>query len=63
MLADRAYFQAMFHTLSKVKELYQSPAELGLRNEPIAGALTIKYYLWFISHSRDDNRSESRSSR
>ena len=39
MLADPAYFQAIFHTLSKVKELYQSQAELGLANETIARAL------------------------
>lgn len=36
VLADPAYFQAIFHTLSKVKELYQSQAELGLANETIA---------------------------
>ena len=39
MLADPAYFQAIFHTLSKVKELNQSRAELGLANEAIASAL------------------------
>ena len=62
ILADSAYFQAIFHTLSKVKELYQSQAELGLANEAIASALAIKD-LWFISLSCDDTRSESRSSR
>ena len=36
MLAEPAYFQAIFHSLSKVKELYQSQAELGLANETIA---------------------------
>ena len=36
MIADPAYFQAIFHTLSKVKELYQrSQAELGLANEQL----------------------------
>jgi len=41
MLADPAYFQAIFHTLSKVKELNQSRAELGLANEAIASALAL----------------------
>lgn len=36
LLAEPAYFQAIFHSLSKVKELYQSQAELGLANETIA---------------------------
>ncbi|KAI9451393.1 hypothetical protein F5148DRAFT_1239653 [Russula earlei] len=36
LLTDPAYFQAIFHTLPKVKELYQSQAELGLANETIA---------------------------
>jgi hypothetical protein len=36
LLADPSYFQAIFHTLSKVKELYQNQAELGLANETIA---------------------------
>ena len=36
MLADPSYFQAIFHTLPRVKELYQNQAELGLANETIA---------------------------
>ncbi|KAH9983346.1 hypothetical protein BJV74DRAFT_851067 [Russula compacta] len=36
ILSDPAYFQAIFHTLSKVRELYQSQAELGRTNETIA---------------------------
>jgi hypothetical protein len=39
MLVDPAYFEAIFHTLPKVKELYQSQVELGLANETIASAL------------------------
>ncbi len=39
MLADPAYFQAIFHSLSEVKELYKSQAELGRANETIASAL------------------------
>ena len=40
MLADPAYFQAIFHTLPKVKELYKGQAELGHASETIASALT-----------------------
>ncbi|ETW81694.1 hypothetical protein HETIRDRAFT_318186 [Heterobasidion irregulare TC 32-1] len=36
MLVDPAYFQAVFHTLTTVKELYRAQAELGLANESIA---------------------------
>ncbi|THH20094.1 hypothetical protein EW146_g1205 [Bondarzewia mesenterica] len=36
LLIDPAYFQAVFHTLRVVKQLYQAQAELGLANESIA---------------------------
>lgn len=36
LLAEPAYFQAIFHSLSKVKDLYQNQADLGLANETIA---------------------------
>ncbi|KAI0769043.1 hypothetical protein BD413DRAFT_87467 [Trametes elegans] len=36
LLADPAYFQAVFHTLPQVKQLYQSQADLGSANESIA---------------------------
>jgi hypothetical protein len=39
MLAEPAYFQAIFHSLSKVKELYHTQADVGLANETIASAL------------------------
>jgi hypothetical protein len=61
MLADPAYFQAIFHTLSSVKELYKGQAELGRANGTIASALTSKY-LWFLYISYEDTRAESRSS-
>ena len=41
MLADPAYFQAIFHSLSNVKELYQNQTELGLANETIASELAL----------------------
>jgi len=36
LLADPLYFQAVFHSLSGVKALYQAQAELGSANESIA---------------------------
>ncbi|KAH9480585.1 Vacuolar protein sorting-associated protein 37A [Psilocybe cubensis] len=36
LLSDPVYFQAVFHSLSYVKDLYKSQAELGLANEAIA---------------------------
>ncbi|KAL0953425.1 hypothetical protein HGRIS_004661 [Hohenbuehelia grisea] len=36
MLTDPAYFQAIFHSLPRVKALYQSQAEFGMANESIA---------------------------
>ena len=55
MLADPAYFQAIFHTLSKVKELNQSRAELGLANEAIASALALNNsVLIFLSCDETD---------
>ncbi|KAF8195543.1 hypothetical protein BJ912DRAFT_1021238 [Pholiota molesta] len=36
MLSDPVYFQAVFHSLAYVKDLYRSQAELGQANEAIA---------------------------
>ncbi|CAA7261479.1 unnamed protein product [Cyclocybe aegerita] len=36
LLSDPVYFQAIFHSLNYVKELYKSQAELGMANEAIA---------------------------
>ncbi|KAJ7212016.1 hypothetical protein GGX14DRAFT_564510 [Mycena pura] len=36
MLSDPVYFQAVFHSLSRVKAVYQAQAELGMANESIA---------------------------
>jgi hypothetical protein len=52
VLSDPAYFQAIFHTLSKVKELYQSQTELGLANETIASALTSSTFGSYPSHAK-----------
>jgi hypothetical protein len=37
-MADPAYFDAIFHSLPQVMELYQAQAELGQANESIASA-------------------------
>jgi len=36
LLTDPAYFQAIFHSLPRVKAMYQAQAELGMANESIA---------------------------
>ncbi|KAI0366887.1 hypothetical protein BV20DRAFT_951196 [Pilatotrama ljubarskyi] len=36
LLVDQAYFQAIFHSLPQVKQLYQGQADLGAANETIA---------------------------
>ncbi|TFK20422.1 hypothetical protein FA15DRAFT_659129 [Coprinopsis marcescibilis] len=36
LLEDQTYFQAIFHSLQRVKDLYNQQAELGLANETIA---------------------------
>ena len=41
LLADPQYFQAIFHTLPQVKDLYQAQAELAQANEAIA---SMSYY-------------------
>ena len=39
ILADPAYFQAIFHSLPSVRSLFQAQAELGSANESIASTL------------------------
>jgi ESCRT-I complex subunit VPS37 len=36
MLSDPTYFQAIFHSLGYVQDLYRSQTELGQANEAIA---------------------------
>ncbi|KAF7314442.1 Vacuolar protein-sorting-associated protein 37 1 [Mycena kentingensis (nom. inval.)] len=36
LLSDPVYFQAVFHSLSRVKAMYQTQAELGMANESLA---------------------------
>jgi ESCRT-I complex subunit VPS37 len=41
MISDPLYFQAIFHSLEGVKDLYRSQAELGMANEAIASECTL----------------------
>jgi len=36
MLSDPVYFQAVFHSLQQVGDLYNTQTELGMANEAIA---------------------------
>ena len=49
MLVVPACLQAIFHTFSKVKELYQGEAELGVANGTIASALASSFGS-YLSH-------------
>ena len=57
MLVDPAYFQAVFHTLTTVKELYRAQAELGLANESIASEWAISFTDVAIHESTEQNLS------
>jgi hypothetical protein len=52
MLADPAYFQAVFHSLERVRSLFQAQAELGMANESIASAS-----FWTIHYLHGTERS------
>lgn len=41
LLEDPTYFQAIFHSLKRVMDLYNQQAELGLANESIASKILI----------------------
>ena len=43
LLADPIYFQGIFHSLTRVKNLYRAQAELGMANESIASRLPCKF--------------------
>jgi hypothetical protein len=59
ILADPSYFQAIFHTLSNVNELYQNQTELGLANETIASELALNARASSVwSHARILTRPE-----
>ncbi|KAH9033314.1 hypothetical protein EDB84DRAFT_1399020 [Lactarius hengduanensis] len=61
-LADPAYFQAIFHTLSSVNELYQNQAELRLANETIANQnLGMQEELYNLRSETKDAFDEAKS--
>lgn len=41
MLNDQQYFQAVFHSLPRVKAMLQAQAELGLANEELASTCSL----------------------
>ncbi|KAJ3561749.1 hypothetical protein NP233_g10004 [Leucocoprinus birnbaumii] len=55
LLADPTFFQAIFHSLDRVKELYKSQAELGYANETIAqNNLTLQQQLYNLRSETKD---------
>ncbi|KAF9242526.1 hypothetical protein BU15DRAFT_43777 [Melanogaster broomeanus] len=59
---DPAYFQAVFHSLSCVKSLYQSQTELGLANEAIARRNTsLQDLLYQLRSETQDSFDEAKS--
>lgn len=49
LLTDPVYFQAVFHSLPRVKAMFQAQAELGMANESIAGAPHVRYVYHYAS--------------
>ncbi|TFK74853.1 hypothetical protein BDN72DRAFT_759038 [Pluteus cervinus] len=62
ILSDPVYFQAIFHSLERVKALYQSQAELGRANESIASHnLTMQESLYALRSDTKNAFDEARS--
>ncbi|KAF8842129.1 hypothetical protein BDN67DRAFT_926763 [Paxillus ammoniavirescens] len=62
MLNDPAYFQAIFHSTSCVRSLYQSQTELGLANEEIArGNISLQDRLYQLRSETQDAFDEAKS--
>ncbi|KXN88108.1 hypothetical protein AN958_07567 [Leucoagaricus sp. SymC.cos] len=61
LLVDPSYFQAIFHSLDRVKELYKSQAELGLANETIArNNLALQQHLYDLRSETKDAFDEAK---
>ncbi|KAJ3557127.1 hypothetical protein NM688_g1636 [Phlebia brevispora] len=61
LLVDPAYFQAIFHSLERVKALYQDQAELGMANESIARQnLTLQEPLYKLRSDTKDAFDEAK---
>lgn len=62
LLNDPVYFQAIFHSLDRVKALYQSQSELGLANEAIAKHnLTLQGDLYKLRSDTKDAFDEAKA--
>jgi len=62
MLADPAYFQAVFHSLPRVKALFQAQAELGMANESIARKnLSVQDDLYKLRAETQDSFDEAKA--
>jgi ESCRT-I complex subunit VPS37 len=45
LLTDQLYFQAVFHSLPRVKAMVQAQSELGMANETIASEFSLLFFL------------------
>ncbi|KAG6900042.1 hypothetical protein C0993_003673 [Termitomyces sp. T159_Od127] len=62
LLTDPQYFQAIFHSLDRVKALYQGHAELGMANESIANNnLKLKESLYQLRSETQEAFNEAKS--
>ncbi|KAF8967131.1 hypothetical protein BDZ97DRAFT_1621919, partial [Flammula alnicola] len=62
LLSDPVYFQAIFHSLNYVKDLYRSQAELGQANEAIArNNLALQQRLYDLRAETKDAFDEAKS--
>ncbi|KAF8158208.1 hypothetical protein B0H34DRAFT_445409 [Crassisporium funariophilum] len=62
LLSDPVYFQATFHSLNLVKDLYRSQAELGMANERIAqNNLALQQRLYDLRTETKDAFDEAKS--
>ncbi|PPR00434.1 hypothetical protein CVT24_004495 [Panaeolus cyanescens] len=61
LLSDPVYFQAVFHSLSNVKEMYKSQAELGMANQAIAqNNLALQQKLYDLRSATKDAFDEAK---
>ena len=57
LLADPTYFQAIFHSLTRVKNLHRAQAELGMANESIASRLSFCKFGSMVAYCRYSQRT------
>ncbi|KAK0449107.1 hypothetical protein EV421DRAFT_1779975, partial [Armillaria borealis] len=62
LLSDHTYFQAVFHSLPRVKAIFQAQAELGMANEAIAmNNLTLQDSLYALRSETKEAFDESKA--